>query len=72
MAKVYEVHVGNVGLVYSGSSETEAREKFAHYKESSLSGRGRAGGESVWFGVDGEPIKDFVGANDQGDDEDDE
>ena len=43
----YEVIVGNIGSVYSGSSRSIADGKMRTYIEQSKTGRGRAGGENV-------------------------
>lgn len=56
----YQVLVGNVGQVYSGDSFGTAVRVFLEYKEQSLSGRGRAGNESVHLLEDGEPIKEHL------------
>ncbi len=44
---VYEVIVGNVGLVHVGYNEAEARKVYGEYKDISRSGVGRAGNERV-------------------------
>lgn len=56
----YDVIVGNVGTVYSGSDEAEARSKFDSYVGVS---RGRAAGEDVTLMRDGESIAEYVGLN---------
>jgi hypothetical protein len=61
-ADKWEVIVGNVGTVYSGSDESEARAKFASYVETSKSGVGRAGGESVTLMKDSDIAEEFIGA----------
>ncbi len=43
----YAVIVGNVGTVYNGSSLKEAKKAYLDYVKISVSGNGRAGGESV-------------------------
>ena len=50
----YSVLVGNIGEVYSGYSEEEAREAYAEYAEQSKEEYGRAAGEHValMFGED--------------------
>ena len=50
----YSVLVGNIGEVYSGYSEDEAREVYAEYTEQSKAEYGRAAGEHValMFGAD--------------------
>lgn len=52
----YQVIVGNIGTVYDGSNMIEANRTYGEYKRQSLSGIGRAGGESVTL-MDGEEIK---------------
>ncbi len=47
MKNWYEVHVGNLGLVHSGSAIRAARKAFNEYKRQSRSGYGRAAGERV-------------------------
>lgn len=44
---LWEVYVGNVGNVYRGSSEEDARREWEEYVEISKSDQGRAGGEEV-------------------------
>ena len=56
IASEWEVLVGNVGSVYVGDDEAEARRKFDVYVESSKSGVGRAGDEPVTLMCDGEPV----------------
>lgn len=58
---VYEVTVGNIGLVHDGHSLKEATKEFSAYKAESKSGRGRAGGEQVVLWKDGEPVKEYEG-----------
>lgn len=55
----YEVLVGNVGNVYSGSSEAEAREVFGEYARQSTTRCGRAAGERVTLLVDGEILSEL-------------
>ena len=57
----YEVICGNIGSVYSGSDENEARLKFASYVDLSRSDYGRAGGEDVTLMLDGEIVDEFQG-----------
>jgi hypothetical protein len=44
---MYQVIVGNIGLVYEGTSKSTAIETFRAYKQQSLSDHGRAGGQPV-------------------------
>lgn len=57
----YEVHVGNIGLVYSGESEDEARRHFMEYVQQAKQLSGRASGEDVTLFKDGEPVEEHVG-----------
>lgn len=61
----YEVYVGNLGCVHRGSSKKEADTTYAQYVKASKSGSGRAGGEGVQLMVDGEPIKEHFGTNEE-------
>lgn len=58
---MYEVIVGNIGTVYRGDDESEARRLFDVYVEQSRSGFGRAGGESVTVFQDGEIVLEHEG-----------
>lgn len=63
---MFRVLVGNIGTVYTGDDENEARELFNNYCESSQSWNGMAGGESVTL-FDGEEIlEDFFPERDMG------
>jgi hypothetical protein len=53
----FEVFVGNVGKVYSGKSELDARKAFREYEVKSLANIGRAGGESIVMLKDGEEYR---------------
>ena len=57
----YEVIVGNIGTVYSGSSNLEASKVYASYVKDSKAGYGRAGGESVTLMHNGEPEREHLG-----------
>lgn len=50
----YEVIVGNIGTVYSGTDRNAADAKFEAYVELASSGMGRAAGETVTMMRDGE------------------
>ena len=56
----YEVIVGNIGLVYRGSSFQEAKSTYSVYKSQSARGSGRAGGETVTLMKDGELQWEFT------------
>jgi hypothetical protein len=51
---LYEVIVGNIGTVHSGSNKKEALKHWKTYVAQSKSGVGRAGNESVTLMIDGE------------------
>ena len=56
----YSVMVGNIGEVYSGYSEDEAREAYAEYAEQSKEEYGRAAGEFVTMFLAGEIVKEHI------------
>ena len=59
---MYEVIVGNVGIVYAGNDRRTARNTYAEYVELSVSDYvQRASGEDVALMRDGEIIDEFVG-----------
>lgn len=71
MTSINEVVVGNIGTVYSGPSSLEAHRVYLAYRDQSVSGSGRAGGEDVTWLRDGEVYAEHEGAADpQGDDDD--
>lgn len=53
-ADEWEVVVGNIGTVYSGPNEDEARKTFRNYRDKSIAGVGRGSGEDVSLFLDGE------------------
>lgn len=55
----WSVVVGNVGTVYAGESEAEARETFARFVDVSAGDMGRAAGEPVYLICDGEPVEEY-------------
>ena len=55
----YQVVVGNVGQVYSGKSELDARIVFKEYEAKSLANSGRAGNQEVVMLRDGEEYRRF-------------
>jgi hypothetical protein len=59
----WEVIVGNIGTVYSGTNGFEANTTFQTYVGQSNSGYGRAGGEDVTLMKDGELHRQFEGEN---------
>jgi hypothetical protein len=59
----YQVIVGNVGTVYSGTDRAEADRDYSIYAEMSDAGQGRAGDEPVTLTEDGEPVRENGNAN---------
>ena len=59
--KRWEVIVGNIGTVYSGSDEKQARKDYRDYVDISRAGAGSAGGEPVTLMRDGEPELEHEG-----------
>lgn len=55
MKNNYEVTVGNIGNVYSGSCLEKALQTFREYKSQSKEGYGRAAGEEVVLWENGDP-----------------
>ena len=60
---MYEVLVGNIGMVWSGSNRRDAYLQYENYTRQSGSGYGRAGNETVTLWLDGEIIREFLGRN---------
>ena len=63
MKNVYSVNVGNIGNI-ACKDRQEAFSTFDEYVRQSESNQGRAGGESVFILVNGEPVKEFIGSID--------
>lgn len=57
----YQVIVGNIGAVYSGTSLDDATKAYAEYVGQSRLGYGRASGESVTLMADGEIRQEHAG-----------
>lgn len=57
----YSVYVGNIGEVYRGEDVGKASENFAHYRDQSDNGEGRAAGEDVTMFEDGEIVDEHFG-----------
>ena len=55
----WSVHVGNLGTVYDGESEEEAREAFDDYVELSDNGHGRVANEPVTLCRDGDEVAGY-------------
>ena len=58
----HEVTVGNIGTVYSGTSEAESVEAFSEYVSQSVAEYGRAADESVQRWIDGEIADEHMGS----------
>jgi len=56
----YEVIVSNIGTVHSSTSGSNAHRDFWEYKAASVTGHGRAGGETVTLMGDGNVIKEHI------------
>lgn len=56
----YEVIVGNIGTVHSGTEEDAALEVWFEYRSQSKEGYGSAGGEAVTLMEDGEPAREYL------------
>ena len=63
MAK-WEVIVGNVGMVYSGTDEELAHSTYDVYVEHSRDNYGRAAGESVYLFKDDQDMDMYLGTLD--------
>lgn len=59
MATNYEVIVGNIGTVYSGTDAQQANDAYEIYAAKSQWDVGRAAGESVTLLVNGEIRKEY-------------
>ena len=66
----YEVHVGNIGMVYDGSSYKKALRAYLEYVSQSKAHYGRASQESVTLFSDGEIVREFIGELDKHEGED--
>ena len=64
MSARYEVSVGNVGIVYSGTNKRDAITEYYAYVSQSARRYGRASGEPVVFLTDGEIEAEYQGAID--------
>lgn len=54
------VTVGNIGTVYVGYDEMEAKQTYTEYVEQSRSGYGRAAYEDVCLWIDNEPVEMYI------------
>lgn len=66
----YDIVVGNIGTVYSGTDRAQAKTAFDTYLAQSKANSGRAAGESVAWMVDGEERQGYIGTNAHDNDED--
>ena len=57
----HEVIVGNIGSVYCGEDEAEAKRTFDSYVTDSKANYGRAAGEDVTMMTAGEPVAEYFG-----------
>jgi hypothetical protein len=71
MKTQYEVIVGNIGTVYSGSNGFEATKTYNQYIGQSKAPHGRASGETVTLFKNDEPYKEYIGSIDQKEADDD-
>lgn len=55
----YRVIVGNLGTVYDGADQVEARHVFNHYRHLSVTNQGRAAGEPVTLMLGDEIIFEY-------------
>jgi len=62
---IFEVIVGNIGNVYTGSFRGDAYNRFNTYIQQSKDNYGRAAGENVTMFRNNEIVKEFIGAIDQ-------
>lgn len=62
---MHEIVVGNVGTVYNGNSESNARANYDAYVFLSQSNSTRSAGESVTWFQDGEVHREYIGTVDQ-------
>ena len=58
---VHTIVVGNIGTVYEGESDRDARLTFNIYIDHSQSNRGRCAGEDVTWLRDGDIVSEFIG-----------
>ena len=63
----YRVLVGNIGNVYEGDKEAEAKAIFNTYVGKSNRNEGMAGGEEVTMMKDGEIVHEHLGTITKGD-----
>jgi hypothetical protein len=61
ISDAFEVVVGNIGTVYSGTNLSEATTHFDEFVEQSKLGNCRASGEDVTLMKNGEPMREYSG-----------
>ena len=59
--KEYQLIVGNIGTVYTGTNLFEAKQQFYSYRRDSINESGRAAGESVTLFHDSVPFLEYEG-----------
>jgi len=60
---VFEITVGNIGSVWTGSNFMQAETKFASWVKDSKTGLGRSGGEDVTLFHCGKIRREYIGAH---------
>ena len=60
MTTKYQLYVDNIGKVWEGNDPKEATSTFDHYKQRSLSGFSRAGGEAITLFEDGDISQEYI------------
>ena len=63
MKNQYDLVVGNVGTVYTGTNGFEAIRDYNEYVRLSKDNYGRVGGEDVTLFKNGEPYKEYYSRN---------
>jgi hypothetical protein len=63
----WEVYVGNIGRVYTGTDGNKAKAAFEHYSLMSVKGEGRAAGESVTLMMNDEIVDEWQGRDESED-----
>jgi hypothetical protein len=66
----WEIYVGNIGNVYSGTDSIKAKALFTEYVQRSKNGDGRAAGERVTLVYDHEILQEYPGSSSNSDDSD--
>lgn len=61
----YQIIVGNVGTVYTGSNGFKVRKIYGNYKRQSQENYGRAAGENVTVLMNDDVLYEHIGHNQQ-------